>query len=318
MAIGIIAITSRGMGADSCVRTVDWAIKHQKHIQAVDLADGELLYPMKDFIKPILKAKDAGLKVTIHSGEDTPAEYVIETIKNFKPDRIGHGIHSIEDPKAVEMIIEKGITLEVNPWSNFLTNSTSSIEAHPLKKLFDLGVKVTINSDDPEVLETNVNNEYRIAHEILGMSMDEIKTCNRFAFQASFIDEVLRFGQNGCRRDSFNGARSHFVPAADGLSNPQHPYGFVVDRIKAFNEAVCKQCPGITRKREHFFGKFFDWNGHLGKDTCLNRSIQDYQCYRANVLLFLIGHDLEARYYKDRATSTRSKTSIWSPGFTSL
>jgi adenosine deaminase len=91
--------------------------------------------------------------------------------------------------KAVEMLIEKGITLEVNPWSNYLTNSVSSIEAHPLKQLFDLGVKVTINSDDPEVLETNVNNEYRIAHEILGMSLDEIKTCNRFAFESSFIEE---------------------------------------------------------------------------------------------------------------------------------
>lgn len=188
MAIGIIAITSRSMGAESCIKTVDWAIKHQKHIQAVDLADGEKIFPAKDFIKPILKAKDAGLKVTIHSGEDTPASYVIETIKNFKPDRIGHGIHSIEDMKAVEMIIEKGITLEVNPWSNFLTNSVPTIEAHPLKKLFDLGVKVTINSDDPEVLETNINNEYRIAHEILGMSMEEIKTCNRFAFESSFID----------------------------------------------------------------------------------------------------------------------------------
>lgn len=189
MAIGIIAITSRGMGADSCIKTVDWAIKHQQYIQAVDLADGEKIFSAKDFIKPILKAKDAGLKVTIHSGEDTPAEYVIETIKNFKPDRIGHGIHSIEDMRAVEMLIEKDITLEVNPWSNFLTNSVSTIEAHPLKKLFDLGVKVTINSDDPEVLETNVNNEYRIAHEVLGMSMAEINLCNRFAFEASFIEE---------------------------------------------------------------------------------------------------------------------------------
>lgn len=189
MAIGIIAITSRGMGADSCVRTVDWAIKHQKHIQAVDLADGEKIFPAKDFIKPILKAKEAGLKVTIHSGEDTPAEYVMETIKNFKPDRIGHGIHSIEDMRAVEMLIEKDITLEVNPWSNYLTNSVSSIEAHPLKKLFDLGVKVTINSDDPEVLETNVNNEYRIAHEILGMGMTDIQACNRFAFESSFIEK---------------------------------------------------------------------------------------------------------------------------------
>jgi len=79
MAIGVIAITSRGLGAESCVKTVDWAIRHRKYIQAVDLADGELLYPMSDFVKPVLKAKEAGLKVTIHSGEDTPASAVWDT-----------------------------------------------------------------------------------------------------------------------------------------------------------------------------------------------------------------------------------------------
>jgi adenosine deaminase len=192
MAIGLIAITSRGMGADSCVKTVDWAIRNRRHIQAVDLADGELLYPMNDFVKPILKAKDAGLKVTIHSGEDTPASAVWDTVYAFQPDRIGHGIHSIEDIKVIELLKERGITLEVNPWSNYLTNSVPTIEAHPLKKLFDLGVRVTINSDDPEVLETNVNNEYRIAHEILGMTMNEIATCNRFAFEASFIEPAAK------------------------------------------------------------------------------------------------------------------------------
>ena len=192
MAIGIIAITSRGMGVDSCVKTTDWAIRHKEHIHAVDLADGELFYPAKDFVKPILKAKDAGLKVTIHTGEDTPASYVIDTIHNFQPDRIGHGIHSIEDMRAVDLIKEKGITLEVNPWSNYLTNSVPTIEAHPLKKLFDLGLRVTINSDDPEVLETNVNNEYRIAHETLGMSLEDIALCNRFAFDASFIEETTK------------------------------------------------------------------------------------------------------------------------------
>lgn len=190
MAIGLIAITSRSLGADSCIRTTDWAIKHRRHIQAVDLADGEKIYPMQDFVKPILKARDAGLKVTIHSGEDTPAAYVLETIKRFEPQRIGHGIHCIEDMRVVEMLIERGTTLEVNPWSNYLTNSVPTIEAHPLKKLFDLGVRVTINSDDPEVLDTNLNNEYRIAHEILGMSLDEIQTCNRFAYEASFIDSA--------------------------------------------------------------------------------------------------------------------------------
>jgi adenosine deaminase len=192
MAIGIIAITSRGMGAESCVKTVDWAIRHRQHIQAVDLADGELIYPMSSFVKPILKAKDAGLKVTIHSGEDTPASAVWDTIHAFQPDRIGHGIHSIEDMKVIELIKERNITLEVNPWSNYLTNSVLTIEAHPLKKLFDLGVRVTVNSDDPEVLETNVNNEYRIAHEVLGMSLNEIATCNRYAFESSFIEEAAK------------------------------------------------------------------------------------------------------------------------------
>lgn len=189
MAIGYIAITSRGMGADSCVKTVDWAIRHREHILGVDLADGELLHPMSDFVKPMRKAKEAGLKVTVHSGEDTPASAVIDTINTFRPDRIGHGIHSIEDMRAVELIKECNITLEVNPWSNYLTNSVRTIEEHPLKRLFDLGVKVTINSDDPEVLETNLNNEYRIAHEVLGMSMENIAMCNRFAYEASFIAE---------------------------------------------------------------------------------------------------------------------------------
>ena len=98
----------------------------------------------------------------------------------------------MEDAQVVELIKERGMTLEVNPWSNYLTNSVRTIEEHPLKNIFDLGVRVTINSDDPEVLETNVNNEYRIAHEILGMSMDDIATCNRYAYEASFIPEASK------------------------------------------------------------------------------------------------------------------------------
>ncbi len=192
MAIGYIVITSRGMGVDSCVRTVDWAIRHREHFVGVDLADGERQFPIQNFVREMFKARDAGLKVTIHSGEDTPASFVVDTINTVHPDRIGHGIHVIEDMRAVELVKEKGITLEVNPWSNYLTNAVPTIEEHPLKKLFDLGVRVTINSDDPEVLETNLNNEYRIAHEVLGMSMDEIAACNRNAFEASFIPEAQK------------------------------------------------------------------------------------------------------------------------------
>ena len=189
MAIGYIAITSRSLGPASCVKTVDWAIRHKQEILGIDLADSERDFPLREFVQPVLKAKEAGLKVTIHTGEDTPASYIKETIELTGPDRIGHGIHAIKDMQVLELIKERGITLEVNPWSNYLTNSVPTIEEHPLKKLFDLGVKVTINSDDPEVLETNLNNEYRIAHEILGMGMDEIRLCNRNACDASFISD---------------------------------------------------------------------------------------------------------------------------------
>ena len=189
MAIGYIAITSRSMGPESCVKTVDWSMRNRSHILGIDLADSERDFPLQAFVPAVKRAKGAGLKVTIHTGEDTPASYVRETIELADPDRIGHGIHAIEDLRVVELIKERGITLEVNPWSNYLTNSVQTVEEHPLKKLFDLGVRVTINSDDPEVLETNLNNEYRIAHEALGMSLEHIATCNRYAFESSFIPE---------------------------------------------------------------------------------------------------------------------------------
>jgi adenosine deaminase len=192
MAIGYIAITSRSLGPESCVRTVDWAIHHKDHILGIDLADRERDFPLREFVLPVMKAKESGLRITIHTGEDTPASFVKEVIELTGPDRIGHGIHIIEDLSVVELVKERGITLEVNPWSNYLTNSVRTIEEHPLKKLFDLGVRVTINSDDPEVLETNVNNEYRIAHEILGMSMEQITTCNRYACEASFLPEAAK------------------------------------------------------------------------------------------------------------------------------
>src|SRR5688572_30645833 len=106
MAIGYIAITSRSMGPVSCIKTVDWAIRHRDDILGIDLADSERDFPLREFVKPVRKAKDAGLKVTIHTGEDTPASFVRETIELTDPERIGHGIHAIEDPAVVELIKE--------------------------------------------------------------------------------------------------------------------------------------------------------------------------------------------------------------------
>jgi adenosine deaminase len=190
MAIGLIAIVSRSLGMGSCNKTVDWAIRWKDQLHGIDLADGETEHPIQEFIRPVTRAKEAGLKVTVHSGEDTPASAVVDTVRAVNPDRIGHGTHLIDDLAAVELVRASGVTLEMNPWSNYLTHSVNRIENHPLKRLFDLGVKVTINSDDPELLETNLNNEYRIAHEILAMSLEEIAVCNRYAAEASFLPQA--------------------------------------------------------------------------------------------------------------------------------
>lgn len=204
MVIGLIAITSRGLGVASCEKTINWAIRWKDQIQGIDLADSEAEYPIALFARPVLRAKEAGLHVTVHSGEDTPASAVVQTIQAVAPDRIGHGIHIIDDPAAIELVKTRGITLEVCPWSNYLTNSVARIAQHPLKRLYDSGVKTTINSDDPEVLDTNLNNEYRIAHEILGMSLADLAICNRYAVDASFVSDAQKaalremyFGING-------------------------------------------------------------------------------------------------------------------------
>jgi adenosine deaminase len=102
LAVGLIAITSRSLGAGSCVKTVDWAIRHRGEIQAIDLADSEARHPIREFLRPVMKAKEAGLKVTVHTGEDTPASTVVDTIMTVDPDRIGHGIHH-DDMQAVEL-----------------------------------------------------------------------------------------------------------------------------------------------------------------------------------------------------------------------
>ena len=190
--IGLITITSRALGVESCEKTVEWTIGKRDRIQGIDLADAERANPIEHFRAPVLKAKDAGLKVTVHSGEDTPASFVMRTIDAVRPERIGHGIHIIDDQAAIDLVKSHNITLEVSPWSNYLTNSVRRIEEHPLKQLYDLGVKVTINSDDPGVLDTNLNNEYRIAHDILGMSFEEIALCNRYALEASFVADAQK------------------------------------------------------------------------------------------------------------------------------
>jgi adenosine deaminase len=103
-------------------------------------------------------------------------------------DRIGHGLHIINDPDLIQLVIDNDITLELCPTSNLLTGSIPAIEDHPFKKLIDAGVKTTINTDDPSLFAIDWNSEYAVAKNALCLSPADINQCIENAKAASFIN----------------------------------------------------------------------------------------------------------------------------------
>ena len=128
------------------------------------------------------------------AGQFTPArpvgpESVWSALRELKADRIGHGLRAIEDPELVAYLAEKQIPIEVCISSNVLTGCCPSVEQHPLRRLFDAGVLVTLNTDDPDMFRTSLVREYQIAHEVFGFSESELQCLAENSFQASFLPE---------------------------------------------------------------------------------------------------------------------------------
>ena len=113
---------------------------------------------------------------------------VRSAIEVLGAERIGHGIHIINDDSVMQLVIERAIALEVCPTSNWLTSAVPSTAEHPIRRLMDNGVAVTINSDDPSLFGIDLCHEYRILHEEHGFTEAEFHQCNQRAADASFID----------------------------------------------------------------------------------------------------------------------------------
>jgi len=189
MVCGIILIASRSYGVESAEKTIAFAVKNKRSVIGFDLADSETDYPSGLYKEAVKKLHAAGLPLTVHSGEEGHFSQVGETIRALKPRRIGHGVKAAEDAsgRTVELIKSSGVTVETNPWSNYLTRAVPSIEAHPLKKFIRAGVKCSIGADDPEILDTDLNKEYLLAAEKMGLSFDEIAYTVKCALDGSFL-----------------------------------------------------------------------------------------------------------------------------------
>lgn len=133
-------------------------------VVGVDLAGDEFAHPNERFAAIMRRARDTGvLGVTIHSGEGTSAASVASAVEQLGCDRIGHGISAAEEPRVMTQLIERGVTLEVCPTSNYQTGCIDDLADHPLPALVEAGVAVSLNSDDPAIQGVELADEYALA-----------------------------------------------------------------------------------------------------------------------------------------------------------
>jgi adenosine deaminase len=190
MAVGLMCIVQRILPVKDAEKVMDFAIAHKDTFIGFDLADNEEGFDSKPFAPYFERAKKAGLGISVHSGESPHPKapsWVMDAVNVLGAERIGHGLQIIHDESVMKEIKERGVVLELCPTSNMLTNAVHSLKEHPLKKLFDYGIKTTINTDDPGIFNTNLNREYRICRDILGFSEADLEKCAQMAAEASFI-----------------------------------------------------------------------------------------------------------------------------------
>ena len=135
--------------------------------------------------RPISTPKTAGLRLTAHAGE-TDGPDSIRAALDIGAERIGHGIRAIEDPDLLRRLREERIPLEVCITSNVRTGAVASLEAHPVRRLVDAGVIVTLNTDDPGMFGSDLETEFRLAKEVFGLNESQLAEIRQNALNHRF------------------------------------------------------------------------------------------------------------------------------------
>ncbi|MEV0608585.1 adenosine deaminase [Polymorphospora rubra] len=151
------------------------------------LGGPEIGVPRPQFKPYFDQARAAGLRSVPHAGETTGPETIWDALRDLGAERIGHGISAAADPALLAHLAEHRIPLEVCPTSNLRTRAVASLDEHPLRALVDAGVPVSINSDDPPMFGTTLDDEYAVAARLLGYGPDGVAGLARSAVTASFL-----------------------------------------------------------------------------------------------------------------------------------
>lgn len=192
IAVGLICLLQRIKSVRENRYWLDFAVEKKADILAMDLADNELAVGPAPFIPLFDKAKSEGFAVTIHAGEaegPQAAKNIRDSIELLHADRIGHGVRILEDRDVLDFVRDRGTVLELCPTSNWLSGVCPTKEAHPFRTIMEQGIRTTVNTDDPGIMNIELMDEYRLLRDGMGFTKAEFEQINQWARDASFLPE---------------------------------------------------------------------------------------------------------------------------------
>ncbi len=184
--IGLLRTLPPKTAADTAMKAADGKTQG---IVGIDLYGQEDASPSSTFIEAFDIARQAGLGLRVHAGEGLGAESIWDAVHSLQVSRIGHGIRAMEDLALIRYLQTNPIALDICPTSNYKIGIVPSLNSHPIRRLFDLGIRVTVSSDDPLYFNTNISDEYRVLTNCLNFSYDELNRIALNAVDASFLSE---------------------------------------------------------------------------------------------------------------------------------
>lgn len=176
----------RHLSEEDAFRTLEQALPYKDRISGVGLDSSEKGHPPSKFERVFARAREEGFKVVAHAGEEGPPEYVVEALDILKVDRLDHGNRSLEDSALTRRLVDDGMALTVCPLSNLKLCGVKDMGEHPLKRMLELRLRATINSDDPAYFGGYMNENMRAVVDAAGIDAQDLVALSRNAVDASF------------------------------------------------------------------------------------------------------------------------------------
>jgi len=188
--ISLIVDLVRNLGTDNAMRTL-YEINEVKEYGIIGIGIGglEKEYPPELFTEVFEQARQFGFRTTAHAGEAAGPQSIWGAIRKLRVDRIGHGTRAIEDPELLKYLVDNQIPVELCPLSNLKTRVIGSIEKHPVRTFIEMGIPVSINTDDPKMFGNCLSEEYQVLKDSFDFSDEEINTIILNSIHTTWLDE---------------------------------------------------------------------------------------------------------------------------------